>query len=36
MDLNKQFGELFDNILDSNKYRKKMLKLIQNFIKKKL
>tara|TARA_Y200000002_G_C22572513_1_gene617296 strand:- start:39 stop:605 length:567 start_codon:yes stop_codon:yes gene_type:complete len=31
MDLNKQFGELFDNILDSNKYRKKMLKLIQKF-----
>ena len=31
MDLNKQFGELFDNILDSDKYRKKILKLIQKY-----
>jgi hypothetical protein len=36
MDLNKQFGELFDNILDSNKYSKKMLKLIQKFNKEKI
>jgi hypothetical protein len=31
MDLNKQFAELFDNILTSNKYRKKILKLIQKY-----
>jgi hypothetical protein len=36
MDLNKQFGELFDNILYSDKYRKKMLKLIQKFKKEKI
>jgi hypothetical protein len=36
MDLNKQFGELFDNILNSNKYRKKILKLIQKLNKEKI
>lgn len=36
MDLNKQFGDLFDNILKSNKYRKKILKLIQKLNKEKI